>query len=83
MEDKYSGIYAELIELIGEENTRILYDRYNGLTISFPKSYYSKSYIRSVVQSESESRKISDIAREVNLSERRVRQILKEEKDKS
>ncbi|MCR5430203.1 MAG: transposase family protein [Eubacterium sp.] len=48
--------------------------------MSFPKKLYSNEYVRNFVLENKGKMNTKDIAKEVGLSERRVRQILKEEK---
>ena len=66
--ERYSELYKELAGLIGDSAVRKLWQEYGGLTITFPKRLYSKEYTRQLTQ----------IAKECQLSERRVRQIIKE-----
>ena len=78
--EKYSQLYKELSELIGDAATLKLWEHYQGLNISFPKKLYSNEYVRNFVAENKGKMSTKDIAKAVGLSERRVRQILKEEK---
>ena len=78
--EKYSQLYKELSELIGDAATLKLWENYQGLNISFPKKLYSNEYVRNFVAENKGKMSTKDIAKSVGLSERRVRQILKEEK---
>ena len=79
-QEKYSQLYKELAQLIGDAATIKLWEHYQGLNISFPKKLYSNEYVRNFVLENKGKMNTKDIAKEVGLSERRVRQILKEEK---
>ncbi len=76
--DKYSQIYKELAELIGDNATVKIWKNYQGLNISFPKKLYSNEYVRKFISENIGKKSIREIAKEVGLSERRVRQIAKE-----
>ena len=76
--EKYSQIYKELSELIGDAATIKIWENYQGLNISFPKKLYSNKYVKTYIKENKNKKSVQDIAKEVGLSERRVRQILKE-----
>ena len=41
--DKYSGIYKELVDLLGEEDTLKIYENFRGQQVTFPmRIYYRK-----------------------------------------
>ncbi len=76
--DRYSGIYRELAELIGDAATQKIWKRFSGLNITFPQKLYSKEFRRDFIKENLNEMKISEIARALGLSERRVRQIIAE-----
>ena len=78
--DKYSQIYKEMSELIGDVATIKIWENYEGLNISFPKKLYSNEYVKTYIKENKNKKSVQEIAKEVGLSERRVRQILKENK---
>ncbi len=78
--EKFCQLYKELAELIGDKETVKLWENYQGLTISFPKKLYSNDYVRSYINENIGKKTIKEIAKEVELSERRVRQIMNENK---
>lgn len=76
----YSNIYRELAELLGSNAARKVWENYAGLTVNFPKRLYSKEYTMEFIESHAKNMSPKNIAREVDLSERRVRQIIQEKK---
>ncbi len=58
-----------------------VYDRYKGLTITFPKKLYSKEFVLQYIFENYKDESVQKMARELDLSERRVRQLLKEIKN--
>lgn len=71
------GIYGEIAELINIENTIKIYEHFRGQQVSFPMRLYTKEYIIAQVNSSS-SKSIKKLATQYGYSERRLRQILKE-----
>ena len=79
--ERYCEIYRELADIIGETAVIKLWKRYGGLSVTFPQRLYSREYIREYIRQKMETEKVSQIARNVDLSERRVRQIIRELKE--
>ena len=74
-----AGIYAEMAEEIGIENTYALYKRFHGLQLVFPQKFCSNECIVQKMRKEyEEGESVRDIARRFGYSESRVHQILKE-----
>lgn len=78
---QFNDIYKEMAELLGDAATLKIWNRYAGVNVSFPKQLYSREYVRKYIQENSGVMKPSDIARSIGLTERRVRQIIKEERE--
>lgn len=79
--ENYCEIYRELAELIGENNSKKIWNYYRGLSIQFPQRLYSKEYTKKYIKENIDNMKLKDIAKHLNLTERRVRQIAKETKE--
>ena len=79
--EKYSEAYRELAELLVDTAVLKLWRRYSGLNVIFPKKLYSREYTRKFIETNMGVIKPSEMARMVDLSERRVRQIIKEIKE--
>lgn len=76
----FNGVYKEMAELLGNEAALQIWNRYAGVIVSFPKQLYSKEHIRQYIRENSGKKKPSEISRAIGLTERRVRQIIREEK---
>ena len=76
--EKYSKLYCELAELIGESGMRKLWKAYGGISVTFPTKLYSQEYIRRFVNEHQEELTPTEMAKELMLTERRVRQILRD-----
>lgn len=55
-----------------------LYERFKGLTIVFPRKLYSKEYVREYIKENYGHIPTKDIARYLDITDRRVRQLAKE-----
>lgn len=79
--ENYCDVYKEMAEIVGDAATKKIWKYYAGMSVDFPQRLYSKEYIEQVISENMETMRISDIARMVGLSERRVRQIVKKIKE--
>lgn len=76
--ERYAELYKELAGLIGDAAVRKLWKAYGGVTVTFPTRLYSREYTRQFVRENMSCMTPSDMARELRLSERRIRQIIRE-----
>ena len=79
--DRYCKLYRDLAELIGDAAARKLWKEYGGTSVTFPTRLYSKEYIRRFIQENIGEITPADMARELHLTERRVRQIIHDLKE--
>lgn len=76
--ERYSGIYKDLAELIGDAATLKIWKNFSGLNITFPQKLYSIEFRKEFIMENMESMKPSEMAKQLGLSERRVRQLIAE-----
>ena len=76
--ERYSGVYKELAELLGDAATLKIWKRFSGLNITFPQKLYSKEFREEFISENMDLMKPSEMARVLGLSERRIRQIIVE-----
>ena len=74
----YCDTYRELAELIGVNNTKKLWQRYHGLSFQFPQRLYSYEYTRQIISENMDTMNPKELATMLNLTDRRVRQIITE-----
>ena len=43
--ENYSGIYKDMVEILGEDIVIKIYENYRGQQVTFPMRLYSKKYI--------------------------------------
>lgn len=70
-------IYSQLVELIGVENTEIIYENLKGQQIIFPMRLYRKEFIESEVEERYDGKNLKKLASEFGYTERYLRSFLK------
>lgn len=80
--ERYAGIYRELAEILGDNAVNKIWNRFSGMSVTFPQRLFSKEYTKAFIKENWGEMSASEIARAVGLSERRVRQIASELKEK-
>lgn len=74
----YSDLYREMAVLIGDAAVKKLWKAYGGMNVTFPTKLYSRAYVRSFIAANMGCMKPSEMARELKLSDRRIRQLIRE-----
>ena len=73
----YHEIYEELAGVLGEEEMLKLYRMYGGMSVNFPVRLFSKEYAREYIR-ENMDMDTKKLVKQLDLSERRIRQIKQE-----
>lgn len=81
--EQFSEIYKDLAELVGVGNARKIWKVYAGLNITFPQRLYSREYTRTFIAKNYQDKSPRELAKATGLSERRVRQIIREIKSET
>ncbi|KRN28819.1 hypothetical protein IV38_GL001025 [Lactobacillus selangorensis] len=74
--------YAQLYELLGEELTLKVFELYRGRQISFPMRLYDRKKVAARIVAEYDGHNISQLTRKYDYSQRWIRQILKDERER-
>lgn len=72
-----NGVYKELADEIGLENTLVVYNMFHGMQVSFPSRLFSTEYIHRMIIYEYNGNNVSQLAQKYNYSERSIWRILK------
>lgn len=72
----YSGIYKDMIEVLGEKITLEVYKNYKGQQVTFPMRLYSKEYIIKYLKENYNGNNIKQLSRELGYTERWIKQII-------
>lgn len=81
--EKYTGVYADLAEILGEEAVLVLFKNMAGQQVTFPKRLYNREYVVEETKNLTDSGDIKKAAIQYGYTERRLKQLLKFEKEKS
>jgi len=76
-----NGIYKELIEIVGFENTIKLHEYYAGQYITFPKRILRESYLHQRIVEEYDGTNARDLARKYDYSYSWIMKVLKRHKE--
>ena len=75
----YNRVYQELAGVLkNERQVYAMWEHYGGVSVTFPKSLYSREYTRKLIEKAMGKEKPASLARRTGLTERRVRQIIRE-----
>ncbi len=76
---KYTSVYGEIAQILSNpEDVERIYELLKGQTISFPQKLYSREYTREYILKYYGKKTAREIASVLGISDRRVRQIVKE-----
>lgn len=78
----WNEVYKDLAKLVGEENTLLIYQKYRGFQINFPMRLISSEYIGEIAAEEYEYGNLKELAQKYGYSERHLRRLIKEERQK-
>lgn len=81
--EKYLGLYAELAEIVGEKNVKEIYNRFQGLEVSFPMRLYSPDYVVSLAMENEGKKELREIAREYGYNEKYLKRLMNQKKEKT
>lgn len=79
--ESYSGIYAEIAAQLGCESAERLFELLRGQMIVFPQKLYSREYVHAFIREHCAEYSVRELARLFDYSDRRIRQIIAEEKE--
>ena len=77
--DALNDVYKELVELIGYNNTMILYTYFKGQQITFPIKLYKSECIKDLLRRQYDGTNAKTLARTYGYSERWVKELVKME----
>ena len=82
MEDKHmlkegaADIYNQLIEIVGLENTLLIFETFRGQQVTFPKRFYKAEYVIQEVKRRYDGTNIQELAREFDYTDRHLRKLI-------
>lgn len=85
-EDDYEGycdVYKEIAEQFGVDVAKQFYNRYRGITISFPMNLYAKNYIVDCINKEYDGTNAKELARKYGYTLNWIKHLVKEYEKKA
>ena len=70
-------VYRELVDLIGYDNTMILYTHFKGQQVTFPVKLYNPESISEMVKMQYDGKNAKQLARTYGYSERWIKELIK------
>lgn len=77
-----NGIYKDMAEVLGIEVILKIYQNYKGLQVTFPTRLLSKEYVIEEVNKEYNGKNLKQLAIKYSYSERWLRKMLKDKKER-
>lgn len=75
--DNYSGIYKDMVEILGEEITLKIYENYKGQQVTFPMRLYSKRYIVEYLIKNYNGKNLKELSRQLGYTSNWLQQVIK------
>lgn len=72
----YKGIYADMVDILGEEIVVKLHKYYRGQQITFPMKLYSNQYIKNYIINNYKSKTLKEMCRELGYTEGWIKQLI-------
>lgn len=70
-------IYKEIADEIGVDNTIKIFNQFKGQQITFPQRLYTTDYVVTYIQEHRGKMTVREMAKKFDYTERRIRQLLK------
>lgn len=81
--EDYKGIYSEMVEILGEDIVRLIYQNYKGQQVTFPMKLYSNEYVEKYIDKNSDSKTIREMCRELGYTEGWIKHLINKNKVKA
>ena len=73
---EYNGLYADMVEVLGEEIVIKLHKYYRGQQITFPMKLYSIAYVERYIVKNYRTQTIKEMCRELGYTEGWIKQLI-------
>ncbi|MFR2797452.1 Mor transcription activator family protein [Romboutsia timonensis] len=72
----YRGIYAEMVEVLGEDIVKVIHKYYKGQQINLPMKLYSNEYVEKYIIENKDKKILREMARDLGYSDRWVKKLM-------
>ena len=77
--ENYSGIYKDMVDVLGEEIVLKIYKNYRGQQVTFPMRLYSKKYIIRYLIKNYNGKNLKEMSRELGYTSNWLQQVISKE----
>ena len=74
--DNWHSVYADIANLVGEDNTIKIYRYFRGMYINFPMKLFTKTGLENIIKNEYNGSNVKDLARKYGYSMRHINRIV-------
>ena len=74
--DNWHSVYADIANLVGEDNTIKIYRYFRGMNINFPMKLFTKTGLENIIKNEYNGSIVKDLARKYGYSMRHINRIV-------
>ncbi len=75
--DALNDIYKEIAELLGYDDTLVLYTQFKGQQITFPIKLFKSEYIKKLLKQQYDGTNAKELAKTYGYSERWIKELIK------
>lgn len=72
----YKGIYADMVDVLGEDIVIKLHKYYRGQQITFPMKLYSNEYVERYIENNYKIKTLKEMCRELGYTEGWIKQLI-------
>ncbi|MBT9830301.1 Mor transcription activator family protein [Clostridium baratii] len=77
--ENYSGIYKDMVEILGEDIVIKIYENYRGQQVTFPMRLYSKKYIIKYLMQNYNGKNLKEMSRKLGYTCNWLQQVINKE----
>lgn len=77
--ENYSGIYKDMVEILGEDIVIKIYENYRGQQVTFPMRLYSKKYIIKYLMQNYNGKNLKEMSRKLGYTCNWLQQVISKE----
>lgn len=71
-----ADIYRTLMDLVGPEDTELIFKEFRGQQVTFPKRFYKADYVAGEVKRRYDGTNLQELAKEFDYTDRHLRKII-------
>lgn len=72
----YRGIYAEMVEILGEEIVKMIHKHYKGQQMNLPMKLHSNEYVEKYIIENKDKKSLREMSRELGYSDKWVKKLI-------